>query len=85
MLDAKPSAAEQAGGTGKVFDWELLEGAALPARWMLAGGLNAGNVREAIARLSPPAVDVSSGVEAMRGVKDPAAIKAFLAAVKNPR
>ncbi len=66
------------GGTGKSFDWSLLEGFTFSKPWMLAGGLTAGIVRGAIARLHPDAVDVSSGVESTRGVKDSAKIRAFI-------
>lgn len=77
MLDHK------GGGTGQPFDWALLDGRKIPTPWMLAGGLTPETVAEAIARLKPDAVDVSSGVESSRGVKDPARIKAFLHAVKS--
>ena len=70
-------------GDGQTFDWSLLDGYDDPThRWMLAGGLTPENVKEAIARLKPPAVDVSSGVESIRGKKDTRKIKAFLDAVK---
>ena len=70
------------GGTGKTFDWRLaaLE---LPLPVVLAGGLNAGNVSEAIAALQPAAVDVSGGVELRPGVKDCVKIKQFISAVKT--
>lgn len=69
------------GGTGKTFDWSLAnEQLALPL--VLAGGLNEGNVGEAIDRLRPWAVDVSGGVEASPGTKDPEKIKRFVAAVR---
>ncbi len=71
------------GGTGTPFDWSLLDGFKPAIPWMLAGGLNAENVQDAIHRFSPTAVDVSSGVESTRGVKDPQKIKAFLNSVKN--
>lgn len=71
------------GGTGTPFDWSLLDGFKPAVPWMLAGGLTADNVAGAIRRFGPTAVDVSSGVEQTRGVKDPEKIKAFLAAVKN--
>jgi len=70
------------GGGGKVFDWSLVPKELAP-RAVLSGGLSARNVAEAIARLRPYAVDVSSGVEASRGVKDPARIRAFIAAVRQ--
>ncbi|MEP5566996.1 MAG: phosphoribosylanthranilate isomerase [Halioglobus sp.] len=69
------------GGTGKTFDWSLAnEQLALPI--VLAGGLNDGNVGEAIDSLRPRAVDVSGGVEASPGIKDPEKIKRFVAAVR---
>lgn len=69
------------GGTGKVFDWSLVP-AHVPAQLVLSGGLDAANVGSGMARLRPWAVDVSSGVEAAKGVKDPARIAAFCAAVR---
>jgi phosphoribosylanthranilate isomerase len=72
---------EAYGGSGKVFDWRLLP-SGLPRPLILSGGLDAGNVGEAVARVRPAAVDVSSGVEAARGVKDAAKIRAFVAAVR---
>lgn len=71
------------GGTGKSFDWKLLDGHAFHKSWMLAGGLTPGIVGGAIKRLHPDAVDVSSGVESSRGVKDPDKILAFLKAAKT--
>ena len=70
------------GGTGKSFDWQLLEGVAFTKPWMLAGGLTPGIVGGAIKRLKPDAVDVSSGVESTRGVKDPEKIRAFIRKAK---
>lgn len=70
------------GGNGLTFDWRLLAERAFGGPWMLSGGLDAGNVREAVEIARPPAVDVSSGVEFEPGRKDPAAIKAFLDAAK---
>jgi phosphoribosylanthranilate isomerase len=71
---------EAYGGGGKVFDWTLIP-SGLPRPLILSGGLDAGNVREAVVRVRPSAVDVSSGVETARGIKDEARIRAFLAAV----
>lgn len=68
------------GGTGSVFDWSLLAGMRRP--YFLAGGLDAGNVRDAVARLHPCAVDVSSGIET-DGIKDIGKMRAFVSAVKN--
>lgn len=70
------------GGTGAVFDWSLIP-PALPLPVVLSGGLHPGNVAEAIRRVNPYAVDVSSGVEAAKGIKDPARIAAFMQGVRN--
>lgn len=69
------------GGTGKSFDWDLAA-RTLPLPVVLAGGLNEGNVGEAMARLRPAAVDVSGGVERAPGVKDSGKIERFVAAVR---
>lgn len=65
------------GGTGASFDWALIPND-LPLPVILSGGLNAGNVAGAIAQVRPYAVDVSSGVEASKGIKDAAKIVAFI-------
>ena len=70
------------GGGGKVFDWSLIP-PALGKPLVLSGGLDAGNVGEAVARVQPAAVDVSSGVEAAKGIKDAGKIRAFCAAVRS--
>lgn len=67
------------GGSGKAFDWNLLKNYKFNKPWMLAGGLTPENVRDALSVLTPDAVDVSSGVEKSKGVKDPAKITAFIA------
>jgi len=70
------------GGTGEAFDWSLVpQGLSKPI--ILAGGLSAENVAEAIARVRPYAVDVSGGVEQSKGVKDHAKIRAFIQAVRS--
>ncbi len=69
------------GGTGKTFDWSLA-GNEPPLPMVLAGGLNPGNVGDAIGQLSPAAVDVSGGVEASPGIKDAEKIAQFVAAVR---
>lgn len=69
------------GGTGQRFDWNILAGRTFAKPWMLAGGLNADNVGEAINMLRPGAVDVSSGVETAPGQKDAAKIAQFITAV----
>ena len=70
------------GGTGKVFDWSLIP-AELAHRAVLSGGLNAQNATDAVRRLRPHAVDVSSGIESAKGVKDVALMRAFIAAVRG--
>jgi len=74
---------EAYGGSGKVFDWSLVPHGAASHRLVLSGGLHAGNVAAGIAQLRPWAVDVSSGVESSRGVKDAAAIRRFCDAVRE--
>jgi phosphoribosylanthranilate isomerase len=69
------------GGTGKTIDWTMAAAVAARRRTILSGGLNAGNIREAIARVRPHMVDVSSGVESAPGQKDPDKLEAFFAAV----
>ena len=77
------SDSEVYGGSGKVFDWSLVSHGAASHRLVLSGGLHAGNVAAGIAQLRPWAVDVSSGVESSRGVKDAAAIRRFCDAVRE--
>lgn len=67
------------GGTGKSFDWTLLQGLSLTKPWMLAGGLRAENLAEAVRVSGARRVDVSSGVEGDSGVKSPEKIRAFIA------
>ncbi len=67
------------GGNGLAFDWTILSGRAVPVPWFLAGGLNADNLAEAVRVTGAHAVDVSSGVEASRGVKSIELIRAFVA------
>ena len=73
---------EEYGGVGESFDWSLV-----PERrerpLILSGGLAPGNVAEAIRRVRPWGVDVSSGVESAKGIKDAAKIAAFIAEVRN--
>jgi phosphoribosylanthranilate isomerase len=83
LLDAKaPPGATRPGGNAAPFDWTLTAGIAIPRPWLLAGGLTPENVADAIAVSGAPGVDVSSGVERARGVKDPARIAAFVAAAR---
>lgn len=73
---------ESYGGAGLTFDWSMVP-RSLPLPVIVAGGLTADNVGTAIHQLHPWAVDVSSGVEAAKGIKDAAKIAAFIAAVKK--
>lgn len=70
------------GGTGAAFDWNLIP-AALAMPLILAGGLDPENVGNAIRQVRPWAVDVSSGVELAKGIKDAARIDAFIRGVRN--
>lgn len=65
------------GGTGRTFDWELIP-KQLPLPVILAGGLNSGNVADAITQVKPYAVDVSGGVESAKGIKDAHKVQAFI-------
>jgi phosphoribosylanthranilate isomerase len=70
------------GGTGTRFDWNLIP-RSLPLPVVLSGGLNPANVADAVRAVRPWAVDVSSGVEAAKGIKDAAKIAAFISGVRN--
>ena len=84
LFDAKPPpGGPLPGGNAQPFEWRLLSGRAFPKPWLLAGGLTPGNVAEAIRIAGAPGVDVSSGVERARGVKDADLIRAFIAAAKG--
>ena len=72
------------GGTGETWDWALAARRRRKVPAILSGGLTAANVGAGIAAVDPYAVDVSSGVEASPGVKDPAKLAAFMAAVPQP-
>jgi phosphoribosylanthranilate isomerase len=86
LLDARPPPGSALpGGNALAFDWSLMKGETPPRPWLLASGLTPANVVEAIAASGATGVDVSSGVEKARGVKDPAAIAAFIAAAKAAR
>ena len=80
LLDAFVEGAH--GGTGASFDWALIP-RNLPLPIILSGGLHAGNVAEAVAQVRPYAVDVSSGVEASKGIKDAVKMTAFINEVKQ--
>lgn len=84
LVDAKaPKGAELPGGNGLPFDWQLLAGRRWPVPWLLAGGLTPDNVAEAVRRTGARQVDVSSGVESARGVKDAGMIDAFVRAAQG--
>ena len=70
------------GGTGETFDWDRIPPQLAPGI-VLAGGLNPDNVGDAVRRVRPYAVDVSGGVEAEKGIKDPVRIKAFIEEVRS--
>ena len=76
LLDAFSE--DQRGGTGKVFDWNLVHPAKKYGAVILAGGLTPNNVRQAIHRVKPYGVDVCSGVESQPGIKDHKKVKAFI-------
>jgi phosphoribosylanthranilate isomerase len=84
LIDAKPPKnADLPGGNGLAFDWTLLAGRKYwTVPWMLAGGLTADNVAEAVRRTGATQVDVSSGVEGSVGVKDAGLIASFVAAAQ---
>jgi phosphoribosylanthranilate isomerase len=84
LLDAKPPPeATRPGGNAEAFEWRLARLKAIPVPWLLAGGLTPSNVAEAITVSGAPGVDVSSGVEGSRGVKDETLIRDFLRAVRQ--
>lgn len=82
LVDAKPPKdAVLPGGNGVAFDWRLIAGRRWPVPWVLAGGLTPENVAEAVRLTGARQVDVSSGIESARGVKDHALMARFGAAV----
>jgi phosphoribosylanthranilate isomerase len=83
IFDARATrAATRPGGLGRSFDWRLLEGVMTAVPFMLSGGLDAGNVAEALRITGAPGVDVSSGIERALGEKDLDKIRGFIAAAR---
>jgi phosphoribosylanthranilate isomerase len=83
LFDAcAPREATRPGGLGAAFDWQVLENLDLRLPFMVSGGLNAGNVAEAVRVTRAGGVDISSGVERMPGVKDPEMIRGFIRAAR---
>lgn len=78
LLDARSDSPEMPGGTGHSFDWTLLAGHTFPLPWFLSGGLNEANLAAALRTTGTSLIDVSSGVESSRGVKDLNKIRSFL-------
>jgi phosphoribosylanthranilate isomerase len=84
LIDAKPpKGAALPGGNGRPFDWSLTREFRPSIPWLLSGGLDPDTVGAAIALSGARGVDVSSGVERAPGVKDPARIRAFVAAARR--
>ncbi len=84
LLDAKPPKnAVLPGGNAVSFDWNLVQHLANDVDYLLAGGLDAGNVAAALAIANPPGLDISSGVESAPGAKDTAKIAAFMRAARG--
>ena len=81
LLDA-PSE-DLPGGNGKKFDWDILKDFKSKKKWMLAGGLNIQNIEKAIEITKAPAIDISSGLEVIKGVKDPKLIENFIIKCKE--
>ena len=71
------------GGNGKKFDWEILKDFKSKKKWMLAGGLNIENIENAINITKAPAIDISSGLEIRKGLKDPKLIEDFIIKCKS--
>ena len=66
------------GGNGEMFNWNFIKNCEPQKKWMLAGGLNINNIEQAVKISNPPAIDISSGVEISKGIKDPEMIKNFI-------
>ena len=81
LLDAPSEALP--GGNGKKFDWDILKNFKSKKKWMLAGGLNIENIKKAIDITKAPAIDISSGLEIIKGVKEPKLIENFIKKCKE--
>ena len=81
LFDTKTN--NQFGGTGESFDWELLKNFKTSKKWIMAGGLNISNIREALETTKPDIVDISSGVEKQRGIKCEKKIENFIKYVEK--
>ena len=83
LFDTKTENSQALGGTGKSFNWKLLNDYSSKKNWMLAGGLNIKNIKKAVEVTRAPIVDISSGVELKKGIKCPQKIKQLIKYVKN--
>ncbi len=83
LFDTKTEKSKVFGGTGKSFNWGLLNEYNSKKNWMLAGGLNIKNIKKAVEETGAPIVDISSGVELKKGIKCPQKIKQLIEYVKN--
>ena len=81
LLDAPSS--DLPGGNGNSFNWNILRDYNFKKKWMLAGGINLSNVKDALETANPPVIDVSSGVEVKKGIKCPELIKEFVTKCRN--
>ena len=68
---------------GEMFNWNIIKNCEPQKKWMLAGGLNINNIEQAVKISNPPAIDISSGVEISKGIKDPEMIKNFITKCRN--
>lgn len=82
LFDTKAPAGQVSGGTGRSFDWTVLQGESFSIPTMLSGGLHIDNIEEALRITDAQYIDISSGLESERGVKDPNMIRAFNEKVK---
>ncbi len=83
LFDTKAPAGEVSGGTGRSFDWSLLTGKTFTVPYFLSGGIASENVAEALRISGATAIDISSGLESSRGVKDPEKIRQFNQTVRK--